>query len=121
MVERRTKLLKESGIKFVKNFEIGKNLSLDELRKKHDVVLISVGVYKPREVIIPGNNLVDIFPAMTFLTASKRKGLGDNVKDFDNGKLNSENKIMVSFAIRSFPIIIILLIFAAILILIKNV
>ena len=33
-VERRTNLLKESGIKFKQNFEIGKNISLSELKKK---------------------------------------------------------------------------------------
>ena len=32
---------------------------------------------------------------MEFLTASNRKGLGDKVNDFDNGKLNSENKNVV--------------------------
>ena len=33
-VERRTDRLKESGIKFKQNFEVGKNISFDELRKK---------------------------------------------------------------------------------------
>ena len=36
VVERRTKLLKESGIEFVQNFEVGKDATLDQLRKKHD-------------------------------------------------------------------------------------
>ena len=34
VVERRTNLLKESGIKFQQNVEIGKELSLEELKKK---------------------------------------------------------------------------------------
>ena len=95
VVERRTNLLKKSGIKFQLNTEIGKNLSLDELKNKHDAILISTGVYKPREIDLPGHDLKNIFPAMDFLTASNRKGLGDNVKNFDNGILNSENKNIV--------------------------
>ena len=95
VVERRTNLLKESGIKFQQNIEIGKNLSLDELKKKHDAILIATGVYKPREVNLPGHNLKNIFPAMDFLTASNRKGLGDKVKDFDDGTLNAANKNIV--------------------------
>ena len=95
VVERRTNLLKESGIKFVQNFEVGKNKSLYELKEKHDAMLIATGVYKPREIDIPGNNLKNIFPAMQFLTASNRKGLGDKVKLFDNGILNAENKNVV--------------------------
>ena len=95
VVERRTKLLKKSGIKFVQNFEVGKNKTLDELRNLHDSILIATGVYKAREIEIPGVNLNNIFPAMDFLTASNKKGLGDKVKLFDNSTLDAKNKDVV--------------------------
>ncbi len=95
VVERRTKLLKDSGIKFVQNFEVGKDKSLDQLRERHDAVLIATGVYKAREINIPGHNLQNIFPAMQFLTASNKKGLGDKVELFDDGTLNAEGKNVV--------------------------
>ena len=95
IVERRTKLLKDSGINFVLNFEVGKNKSLYELKKKHDAILIATGVYKAREIEVPGSNLKNIFPAMDFLTASNKKGLGDKVDLFDNGTLNAEGKDVV--------------------------
>ncbi len=95
VVERRTKLLKDSGIKFKQNFEVGKDATLEQLKEKHDAVLIATGVYKPRNVDIEGNNLANIFPAMEFLTASNKKGLGDKVKLFDDGILNAENKKVV--------------------------
>ena len=95
VVERRTKLLKDTGIKFVQNFEVGKNKTLNELKEKHDAILIATGVYKAREIDIPGHNLQNIFPAMDFLTASNRKGLGDKVKLFDDGTLNAEGKNVV--------------------------
>ncbi len=95
VVERRTKLLKESGIKFVQNFEVGKDKTLGELRAKHDSVLIATGVYKSREIEIPGQNLQNIFPAMEFLTASNKKGLGDKVTLFDDGTLNAEGKNVI--------------------------
>ena len=95
VVERRTNLLKESGIKFVQNFEVGKDKTLNELRDKHDAILIATGVYKPREINIPGHELNNIFPAMDFLTASNKKGLGDKVELFDNGTLNAEGKDVV--------------------------
>ena len=95
VVERRTKLLKDSGINFVQNFEVGKNKSLYELKDKHDAILIATGVYKAREIDIPGHNLNNIFPAMEFLTASNRKGLGDKVELFDKGILNAEGKDVV--------------------------
>jgi len=95
VVERRTNLLKENGIKFIQNFEVGKEKTLDQLRKKHDSILIATGVYKARPIEVPGQDLNNIFPAMDFLTASNRKGLGDKVELFDNGILNAEGKNVV--------------------------
>ena len=95
IVERRTKLLKDGGIEFIQNFEVGKDATLDQLRKKHDAILIATGVYKPREINLPGNDLNNIFPAMEFLTASNKKGLGDKVEMFDKGILNAEGKDII--------------------------
>ena len=95
VVERRTKLLEEGGIKFVQNFEVGKDATLEQLRKKHDALLIATGVYKAREIDLPGKDLGNIFPAMEFLTASNKKGLGDKVELFDDGTLNAEGKNIV--------------------------
>ena len=95
VVERRTKLLKDGGIKFIQNFEVGKDTTLEQLRKQHDAILIATGVYKPREIDLPGNDLENIFPAMEFLTASNKKGLGDKVELFDKGILNAEGKDIV--------------------------
>ena len=95
VVERRTKILKESGINIIQNFEVGKDSTLEELRRKHDAILIATGVYKAREVDLPGKDLGNIFSAMDFLTASNRKGLGDKVELFDNGTLNAEGKDVV--------------------------
>ena len=94
-VERRTKLLEEGGIKFIQNFEVGKDATLDQLREKHDAILVATGVYKAREIDLPGKDLANIFPAMEFLMASNKKGLGDKVELFDNGTLNAEGKNIV--------------------------
>jgi len=95
VVERRTNLLKENGIKFIQNFEVGKDKTLDQLRKKHDSILIATGVYKARPIEVPGQDLKNIFPAMDFLTASNKKGLGDKVELFDNGTLDAEGKNVI--------------------------
>ena len=95
VVERRIKLLKDGGINFKLNFEVGKDATLDELKKKHDAILIATGVYKPREIDIKGSDLGNIFPAMEFLTTSNKKGLGDKVENFENGTLNAKDKNVV--------------------------
>ena len=53
-VERRHALLAEGGVVFHLNFEIGRDATLDQLRERHDAVLIATGVYKARPLAVPG-------------------------------------------------------------------
>ncbi len=95
IVLRRWKLLEEGGIRFHLGVELGRDLSFAELRARHDMVLIATGVYKARNIGGPGVGLAGIVPAMDFLTASNRKGLGDQVPSFDSGEHNAEGKRVV--------------------------
>jgi glutamate synthase (NADPH/NADH) small chain len=95
IVLRRWKLLEEAGVVFHLNTEVGRDVTLDELRSRHESVLIATGVYKPRDIGGPGAGLPGIVPALDYLTASNRKGLGDAVPDFDNGELDARGKHVV--------------------------
>jgi glutamate synthase (NADPH/NADH) small chain len=95
VVQRRQKLFEDSNVKFHLNFEVGRDASLDELRAKHDALLVATGVYKARGIEAPGVGLANIVPAMTYLTASNRKGLGDDVPAFDDGTLDANGKHVV--------------------------
>ena len=53
VVLRRTKLLEDSNIKIINNFEVGKDSTLKELKEKHDAILIATGVYKSRQIETP--------------------------------------------------------------------
>ena len=83
IVLRRWKLLEEGGIQFHLGAGVGEGVAWDELRARHDSVLIATGVYKPRDIRGPGAGLSGIVPALDFLTASNRKGLGDSVPEFE--------------------------------------
>ena len=95
VVLRRAELLTAGGIDFVLNCEIGRDISFADLRAKHDAVLIATGVYKARDIKVPGIGLDGVVPALDFLTASNRKSLGDDVAAFDSGMLNAEGKNVV--------------------------
>ena len=95
IVQRRTRLLEQGGIEFKMNFEIGRDATLAELRQKHDALLLATGVYKARDIQGPGAGLSNIVPAMRYLTASNRKGLGDTVPEFESGQLDAEGKKVV--------------------------
>ncbi len=95
IVIRRWKLLEEGGVRFHLNVELGKTLGFADLRARHDAVLIATGVYKARDIGGPGAGLGGIVPALDYLTASNRQGLGDDVPAFDSGALNAEGKRVV--------------------------
>ena len=94
IVERRMSYLENSGINFHLNINIGRDITFQDLRNKHDAVLIATGVYKARELPIE-EKYENVFPALDYLIASNRKGLGDDVKLFDDGTLNAKDKDVV--------------------------
>jgi glutamate synthase (NADPH/NADH) small chain len=95
VVDRRTGLLTDGGVRFHTDFEVGRDASLADLRQRHDAILIATGVYNSREIAVPGVGLDGIVQALTYLTASNRKGLGDAVPDFDDGTLDAAGKRVV--------------------------
>ena len=94
IVERRMSYLENSGINFHLNINIGRDITFQDLRNKHDAVLIATGVYKARELPIE-EKYENVFPALDYLIASNRKGLGDDVQLFDDGTLNAKDKDVV--------------------------
>jgi glutamate synthase (NADPH/NADH) small chain len=95
IVERRHQLLEQAGVLFHLNTEIGRHVSLDELRARHEAVLLATGVYRARELGGPGAGLPGIVKALDYLTASNRKGLGEEVVEFDSGVLDAAGREVV--------------------------
>ena len=95
VVMQRVEQLEAAGVQFVLNCTVGKDLTFDAIRGQHDAVLIATGVYKARDLMVPGVGAKGIVPALEFLTASNRKSFGDDVPDYDNGTLNAAGKRVV--------------------------
>jgi glutamate synthase (NADPH/NADH) small chain len=95
IVLRRRRLLEESGVRFHLETEIGRDLSFAALRARHAAVLLATGVYRARDIGGPGAGLAGIVPALDYLTAANRQGLGDAVADFASGRLDARGKHVV--------------------------
>ncbi len=93
VIERRAQRLIDGGVKFELKCDVGVDLSFDELRRRHDAVLIATGVYKARPLNAP--NEQNVVPALDFLIAANRIGLGDDVPDFTSGALNAKDRRVV--------------------------
>ncbi|SEL95982.1 glutamate synthase (NADPH) small subunit [Sphingomonas palmae] len=95
VVTRRVDRLKAGGIVFHEGFAVGEDATLDELRSRHDAVLIATGVYKARAIEVDGHDAAGVVAALDYLTASNRKSFGDQVPEFEDGSLNAAGKHVV--------------------------
>ncbi len=85
VVERRVQILREEGVVFVTQTDIGGQgkdaLSLQDLRQQYDAVLLATGATRARDLPVPGRDLKGIHLAMEFLKASTKSLLDSNLQD----------------------------------------
>lgn len=80
LLDRRLKILKQEGIKFVTGVNVGIDLAVSELKNDFDAVCLTGGSHTPRDLNIPGRHLQGIHYAMEFLVQSNKKVSGEKVK-----------------------------------------
>lgn len=81
IVQRRLDLMKEEGVKFVTSCEVGKDISMETIRKESDAVILAIGSTKPRDLNVDGRNLEGVHFAMEFLHANTKSLLDSELKD----------------------------------------
>lgn len=95
VVMRRVEQLEQGGVSFVLNCNVGEDLSFQAIRGQHDAVLVATGVYKSRELTVPGAGAAGIVRAIDYLTAANRAGFGDEVEELASGALDASGKRVV--------------------------
>jgi len=95
VVLRRWRQFEQGGIHFHLNCAVGRDVTLAELRARHDAVFIGTGVYKARDIDLPGAERQGVVAALDYLTASNRNNLGDAVPAFDSGALDAKGRRVV--------------------------
>jgi glutamate synthase (NADPH) small chain len=95
IVARRVKVFEDSGVIFHYNVDVGRDVTMRELRRRHNAIIIATGVYKARVLDIPGADLTGVIPALEYLTCSNRLNMGDTVAAFESGRLDAKGKKVV--------------------------
>jgi glutamate synthase (NADPH/NADH) small chain len=72
IIDRRLKILEQEGIVFECNVDAGRDVSVDELRRRHDALVIAIGSRVPRGLDVPGAELSGVHPAMDYLYQRNR-------------------------------------------------
>ena len=93
IVDRRIQLLKQEGIQFITNTDVGKDISTRELQEKFDALIFTTGATQARELPAENRDAIGIYPAMEYLT-SNTKSLLDNGYP-DESKLSAKGKNVI--------------------------
>ncbi len=93
IVDRRVNLLKDEGIEFVVNADIGKTIVVSELEADFDAILLTTGATKARELPVQGSQANGVHLAMDYLTQSTKALLDKGSADYAD--LNAKDKAVI--------------------------
>ena len=94
VVMRRIEQLEQGGVAFELNCDVDADI-FAAIQGEQDAIIIATGVYKSRDLDLPGSDAAGVVKAIDYLTASNRKSFGDAVPEFDSGMLNAEGRRVV--------------------------
>jgi glutamate synthase (NADPH) small chain len=80
IIDRRLDQMSAEGVKFVTGAEVGKNVSVDDLRRDFDAIVLAGGAEHPRDLKVPGRELKGIHFAMEYLPQQNKRCHGDTVE-----------------------------------------
>jgi glutamate synthase (NADPH/NADH) small chain len=76
VVERRIELMEQEGISFKCNAYVGTNVSMNDLLREFNAIVLATGSTVPRGLNIPGNDLKGVHFAMQFLKQQNKRNAG---------------------------------------------
>ena len=95
IVDRRVQLLRDEGIQFRENTDVGKDISARDLMNEHDVLLLATGATKARDLNIPGRDGSGVHLAMEFLTYNTKSYLDSGLNDGNYISAKDKNVIVI--------------------------
>jgi glutamate synthase (NADPH/NADH) small chain len=78
-IDRRIEQMSAEGVEFVTNAHVGSGVSLEDLRKDFNAIVLAMGAEYPRDLPVPGRDLKGIHFAMEFLPQQNKRIAGDEV------------------------------------------
>lgn len=89
-IDRRIEMMKQEGIVFKTNINVGIDVKANALQKEYDAIVLCCGASNPRDLSVKGRKSKGIYFAVDFLTAATKSLLNSNLTD---GKaIDAKNK-----------------------------
>ena len=90
-IDQRLAQMQAEGTRFRAGVTIGVDITWDDLVSRYDAVIVATGAAVPRELAIPGRELLGIHHAMEYLTPANKVQAGDVVA----GQIDAQGKHVV--------------------------
>lgn len=79
VLDRRLAQMRAEGTRFRTGVNVGVDLTGEDLRRRYDAVVMTIGATRPRGIAVPGADLEGVHQAMTYLPQANRAALGSEV------------------------------------------
>ncbi|MDO4169986.1 MAG: glutamate synthase subunit beta [Lachnospiraceae bacterium] len=94
-IDRKVNIMKEEGIEFKTNVNVGVDIKANQLTKEYDAVVLCCGASNPRDIKVPGREAKGIYFAVDFLTRNTKSLLDSDLKDGKNISAKGKNVIII--------------------------
>jgi len=81
VLDRRLAQMEAEGTRFRTGVDVGGDLTGRQLRERYDAVVLAIGATVPRDLPVPGRELLGVMQAMEFLPPANRVALGEEVEN----------------------------------------
>ncbi|MBX3241413.1 MAG: glutamate synthase subunit beta [Chitinophagaceae bacterium] len=90
VIDRRIEVMEKEGVEFRYNANVGVNVSINDLLREYNAIVLSGGSTKPRDLAMPGRDLKGVYFAMQFLKQQNKRNAGKDPL----AKANIESNIL---------------------------
>ena len=77
LINKEVEQIRALGVDIKCNVDIGKHITIDQLRKENNAVIIAAGTLEPNIIDLPGKDLKGIRHGLDFLLEANEKGTAD--------------------------------------------
>ena len=81
VIDRRVSVMKEEGVEFRTEVNVGVDISAEELKSEFDRVILACGASNPRDINVSGRDATGVYFAVDFLKSTTKSLLDNGLQD----------------------------------------
>ena len=95
IIDRKLDVMREEGVDFVVNANVGADVKAKDILKEYDAVVLACGASNPRDINAPGRDANGIYFAVDFLTSTTKALLDNGLKEGTYISARDKNVVVI--------------------------